>query len=67
MAVRPARIEIVIDELALGGVGPRDPRVAQAVAQATRRALANRPAAKHADHAAIGRAVGDAVAGRATR
>jgi hypothetical protein len=67
LALRPARIEVVIDELALGGVSSRDPRVAQAVAQATRRALADRPAAKHADHPAIGRAVGDAVAARTAR
>lgn len=67
MALRPARIEVVIAELALGGVEPGDPRVAQAVEQATRQALADRPAAKRADHAAIGRAVGGTVAGRAPR
>ena len=67
MAMRRAHIDIAIDELVLHGVAPGDPRVAQAVEQATRRALAGGPSAQHADHAAIGRAVDDAVAERTAR
>ena len=64
MGMRRARIEVAIDELVLDGVEPGDPRVARAVEQATRQALAGRPVARHADPAAIGRAVGDAVSRR---
>ncbi len=65
MAVRRARIEVAIDELVLDGVKPGDPRVAGAVEQATRQALAGQRAARHADPAAIGRAVGGAISRRA--
>ena len=65
MGLRRARIEVAIDELVLAGVEPSDPRVARAVEQATRQALAGRPAARRADPAAIGRAVGGAVSRRA--
>jgi len=61
MALRRAHIEVAIDELVLDGVQPGDPRVARTVEHATRTALAGRPAARHADPAAIGRAVGGAI------
>ena len=64
MGLRRARIVVAIDELVLDGVKPSDPKVARAVEQATRQALAGRPAARHADPAAIGRAVGGAVSRR---
>jgi DNA-binding transcriptional regulator YbjK len=67
MAMRRAHIDIAIDELVLHGVAPGDPRVAQAVEQATRQALAGGPSAQHVDHGAIGRAVDDAVAQRTAR
>jgi hypothetical protein len=60
-------LEIAIGELVLDGVAPGDPRVAQAVEQATRRALEGGPAAQRADHAAIARAVDSAVAERTAR
>lgn len=65
--LRTPRIAVHVEALVLDGVAPGDPRVAQAVEQATREALAGRPAAQHADPAVIGRAVGVAVAGRVTR
>ena len=59
---RAPRIEVRIDAVALDGVAPGDPRVAHAVEQATRRALAADPrAAAYAKPAAIGAAVGSAV------
>lgn len=64
MGLRRAPIKVAIDELELGGVKPSDPRVARAVEQATRQALAGRPAARHADPAAIGRAVSSAASRR---
>ncbi len=67
MAMRRAHIEITIDKLVLHGVAPGDPRVAHAVEQATRQALAGGPSAQHADHVAIGRAVDDALTQRAGR
>jgi len=67
MGLKPPRIELVIDELVLDGVAPRDPRVARAVEHAARQALARRPAARRADPAAIGRVVGGALARRAPR
>jgi hypothetical protein len=60
---RTPRIDVRIDALVLDGVSADDPRVAQAVEQATRRALAAQPrAAVHAQPAAIGDAVSTAVA-----
>jgi len=64
VGLRRARIEFAIDELVLRGAKPGDPRIARAVEQATRQALAGRPAARHADPAAIGRAVGGAISRR---
>ena len=67
MGLKPPRIELVIEELVLYGVAPGDPRVARAVEHAARQALAEHPAARRADPAAVGRAVGGALAGPAGR
>jgi len=67
VGLTPPRIKLVIDELVVDGVAPGDPRVGRAVAQAAQRALAATPAGSRADPAAIGRAVGRAVAARGPR
>lgn len=71
MALTPRsapHVDVHIDALVLDGVTPGDPRVAQAVEQATRRALAAQPrAAAHAKPDAIANAVSTAVTKRAPR
>jgi hypothetical protein len=70
-ARRTPPIAVRIESLVLDGVAPGDPRVAQAVEQAARRALAAQPRAARAAagvrRGAIGIAVGAAVARRAPR
>lgn len=64
MALTPQprpQVAVHIDALVLDGVAPGDPRVEQAVEQATRRALAAQPRAAHARPDAIGHAVSTAV------
>ncbi len=64
---RTPQIAVRIESLVLDGVAPGDPRVAQAVEQAARRALASRPVGAHVGPAAIAGAVRAAVGAGAPR
>ena len=61
MALTPD-LHLHLDALVLDGVAPGDPRVAAAVTQAARRALADQPQAAHASPEAIAAAVTRALA-----